>query len=310
MPPEARTKRGVLLGAAMGAALLALETGEARLGLGGVTALVGLAPVAVGLALGGPVAAAVAVLVGVGGAAAVLGGSAAVVLALRHGVPALALGVALVWRLSLALSLVLVGAVSLVSLTLLVWAYLPPGTGALAVVERQLQAHVAEWERVPAVLGLSGDPAVVAESARFLTTAMRVAGPAMLLLGLLLGGLTNYVAARLCLRGGGFRPFAEEAVPDHLVWGVIAGGVALVSGSDPLERMGLNLLIVLAALYAIQGLAVLRHFFERVQVPRAVQGVGFGLFAIQPLLMIAVACLGLSDLWVDFRKIRQAPTPA
>ncbi len=310
MPRGAGTRRGVLLGAAMGAALLALESGEVRLGLGGVTALVGLVPVAVGLALGGPVAAGVAVLVGVGGAAAVLGGSAAAVLALRHGVPGLALGVALVRRLSLALSLVLVGAVSLVTLTLLVWAYLPPGTGALALVERQLQAHVAEWERVPGVLGLPTDPAVGVESARLVATAMRVAGPAVLLLGLLLGALANYVAARLCVRSGGFRRFAEEAVPDHLVWGVIAGGVGLVSGADRLERIGLNLLVVLAALYAIQGLAVLRHFFERVRVPGALQGVSFGLFAVQPLLLIAVACLGLSDLWVDFRKIRQAPTPA
>jgi hypothetical protein len=38
--------------------------------------------------------------------------------------------------------------------------------------------------------------------------------------------------------------------------------------------------------------------------------VGFGLFALQPLLLVAAACLGLSDLWVDFRKIRRAATPA
>jgi membrane protein required for beta-lactamase induction len=69
-------------------------------------------------------------------------------------------------------------------------------------------------------------------------------------------------------------------------------------------------LLVLVPVYAIQGLAVLRHFFVRLEVPRLLQVVSFGLLAMQPLLLLAVACVGLSDLWIDFRKIRQAPTAA
>jgi membrane protein required for beta-lactamase induction len=83
-----------------------------------------------------------------------------------------------------------------------------------------------------------------------------------------------------------------------------------VSQQELLVQLGLNLLLVLVPLYAIQGLAVLRHFFQKARLPRPLQGVGFGLFALQPLLLVAVACLGLTDLWVDFRKIRGAPTPA
>lgn len=310
MPADQGTRRGVLLGAAMGAALLVLEAGETRLGLGGATALVSLVPVALALVLGGPVGAGVAVLVAVAGAAALLGGTASAMVALRHALPGVVLGVALGRRLSLPVSLLVVGAVSLASLAVLVWAFVPSGPGAFALVEQQIQAHVADWERVLGSLGMPSDPGRVAESTRLVATTMRVAGPAVLLVWLLLGALTNYVGARLCLRGGGFRPFAEEAVPDHLVWAVIAGGLMLLSGSDALASVGLNLLIVLVALYAIQGLAVLRHFFQKVRVPRTLQGVSFGLFVVQPLLLIAVACLGLSDLWVDFRKIRQAPTPA
>ena len=111
-------------------------------------------------------------------------------------------------------------------------------------------------------------------------------------------------------RGTGFRPFAHEAVPDHLVWGVIAGGLLVASRQSTLVLVGVNVLIVLAPLYAIQGLAVFRHFFLRVKVPRLLQTLGFALFAMQPLLLVAVAGVGLSDLWIDFRKIRQAPTPA
>jgi uncharacterized protein YybS (DUF2232 family) len=123
--------------------------------------------------------------------------------------------------------------------------------------------------------------------------------------------VANYVVARLCLRRHlGFRPFAEEAVPDHFVWGVIGAGGLLVSRDPRLEGAGLNLLLVLMPLYAIQGLAVFRHFFQRIAVPRLLQIVSFGLFAMQPLLLVAVSCVGLSDLWIDFRKIRQAPTVA
>ena len=139
---------------------------------------------------------------------------------------------------------------------------------------------------------------------------MRVAGPSVVLLGLFLTALVNYVLMRACLRGERFRSFSAEAVSDHLVWSVIGGGLLLVSGHRGLALVGLNVLIALAPLYAIQGLAVLRHFCQRVAVPRLLQIVGFALFAVHPLLLVVAACLGLSDLWVDFRKIRRTVTPA
>jgi hypothetical protein len=95
-----------------------------------------------------------------------------------------------------------------------------------------------------------------------------------------------------------------------LVWGAIGAGVLLVSRHERLEAAGLNLLLVLMPLYVIQGLAVFRHFFQRIGLPRLLQVVSFGLLAMQPLLLVAVSCVGLSDLWIDFRKIRQAPTAA
>jgi hypothetical protein len=302
--------RVVLVGAGLGVGLLALEAGELRLGLSGLTALVSLVPVAVSLALGGPAAGVLAGAIAVSGAAATLGGTAAAVVAARHVLPGLALGVVLTRRWHLAAGLAAVTAVSLIGLVGLVWAYMPSGEGPLTLLGRQIDARLGEVERFSSRLPLGTDAAWAAESARLVVGAMRIAGPAVVLMGLLVVSLTNYLGARLCLRGQRFRAFAEEAVPDHLVWAVIVGGAMFVSRQEPVERFGLNLLIVLAALYAIQGLAVLRHFFQKARIPRPLQGVSFGLFAVQPLLLVAAACLGLSDLWVDFRKIRQAPTPA
>ena len=304
------TARIVLAGAGMGLLLLGLEAGVARAAPGALTGLVSLVPVALGFVLGGPVAGGLAAGVAVAGTAVLAGTSAAAVLGLRHAVPGLVLGAALVRRLPLPLTLILVGGASLAGLALLVWAYAPSRAGMLAFLQQELDAQIADLERLPARLGPEGGTGWVGESARLAVTTMRVTGPAVVLVSLLLVALVNYVIARLCLRGRGFRPFAQEAVPDHLVWGVIAGGALLASQHELLVRAGLNLLLVLLPLYAIQGLAVLRHFFQKARLPRPLQGVGFGLFALQPLLVVAVACLGLTDLWADYRKIRRAPTPA
>ncbi|HEV8674534.1 MAG TPA: DUF2232 domain-containing protein [Methylomirabilota bacterium] len=310
MPALPRASRGVLLAAALGLALAAFEVGEVRGGLAGASALVSLVPVAVAFALAGPKGAAVTTAVALVVVAAAVDGTAAVAVGLRHAVPGLALGVVLTRRLHLPASLIVVGAASLLGLLVLVWAYVPPGLTLLALVGRQIEGHVTELEGLAGRLPTVGDRAWIAESARLVTGILQVAGPAVILVGLLVVALTNYIGARLCLRGRSFRSFAEEAVPDHLVWVVIAAGALLVSHHEAAERLGLNVLLVLAPLYAIQGLAVLRHFFQKARVPRPLQGVSFGLFAVQPLLLVGAACLGLSDLWIDFRKIRQEATPA
>ncbi len=294
----------------MGLLLLALALGEARLGFRGITSLGALIPVALAVVRGGPAAGGLAAAVAVAGASFLIHGVAGTVVALRHAAPGLILGVVLARRWPLPLALVAVSAASLLGLVILLGAYLPAGTPLLALLDRQVEAQVARFERLPGQLGMVSDPAWAADSARLVASTMRVAGPAIVLVGVFLVALANYVGARFCVRGDGYRPFAAEAVPDHLVWGVVAGGLMLASRHDTIGLVGLNLLIVLVPLYALQGLAVVRHFLQKARVPRPLQAVSFGLFAIQPLLLLAVACFGLSDLWLDFRKIRRAPTPA
>jgi hypothetical protein len=305
-----RARRVVLLGTAVGLGLVILEVAVPRGLWSGLVALVSLVPVALALAWGGWPAASLATAVAATGVAAMAGASAVLVILLKYALPGATLGLVLVRRWSLAAGLALVSTVSLVGLAALLWAFLPAEGSPLDLVRQQLEAQVTELERLGSRLGPGGDPGWPAESARMVAATMRVAGPSVVLLGLFLTALVNYVLTRACLRGERFRPFSAEAVSDHLVWSVIGGGLLLVSGHRGLALVGLNVLIALAPLYAIQGLAVLRHFCQRVAVPRLLQVVGFGLFAIHPLLLLVAACLGLSDLWVDFRKIRRTATPA
>lgn len=310
MGASPNTRRLVLVGAGLGLALL--EAATPRGWWGGVAALVSLVPVALALALGGPWAAGLAAAVALLAVGVVRGGPAALVVALKYVLPGAALGLALGRRLPVVASVLLAAGASLAGFGLLVWLLAPAGAGPLAYLERQVTAQIAELEAWPARLGTSGEePSWAADTSRLVVAALRQAGPGMVGLGVLAGALANYVVARLCLhRAGGFPAFAEEAVPDHFVWAVIAAGALLLSGREPLGAAGLNLLLVLTPVYAIQGLAVLRHFFQRVGVPRLLQVMSFGLFAMQPVLLVAAACVGLSDLWIDFRKIRRAPTAA
>jgi uncharacterized protein YybS (DUF2232 family) len=280
---------------------------------GGLAAIAaGLVPVAIALAFGGPVAAAVAGAIAMLAVAALRGGPAFLVVALKYVLPGAALGFGLVRRLPVAITTLITALASLAGVVVLLWLLSPAGMGPLAYLEQQVAAQATELEQWPARLGAAGqDAGWAAEAARFVVATLRVAAPGMLGLGVFAGAVANYALARLCLRRRfGFRPFAQEAVPDHLVWGAIVAGMLLASRHERLEAAGLNLLLVLMPLYVIQGLAVFRHFFQRIGLPRLLQVVSFGLLAMQPLLLVAVSCVGLSDLWIDFRKIRQAPTAA
>jgi uncharacterized protein YybS (DUF2232 family) len=309
--PEAR--RAILLGAGLGIGLVGLDVVSSWGWWGGLAALtVGLVPIAVAMVVGGPLAAVLAGAVAMTTVGAVRGGPAMLVVALKYVLPGAALGIGLVRRLSVAVSTLLAALASLVGVLMLLWVLSPAGMGPIAYLERQVAAQVTELEQWPARLGTAGqDAGWAVEAARFVIATLKVAAPGMLGLGIFAGAVANYAVARLALRRRfGFRPFAQEAVPDHLVWGAIGAGVLFASRQERLEAIGLNVLLVLMPLYVIQGLAVFRHFFQRIGLPRLLQVVSFGLLAMQPLLLVAVSCVGLSDLWIDFRKIRQAPTAA
>jgi uncharacterized protein YybS (DUF2232 family) len=309
--PEAR--RAILLGAGMGLGLACIEWASSWGWAGGLVAIaLGLVPVALALAIGGPLVAVLTGGVAMIAIGIVRGGPAMLIVGLKYAVPGAALGFGLARQLSVAVTTFLTASASLAGVAVLLWVLSPAGVGPIAYLERQVAAQVNELERWPSQFASPGqDASWASEAARFVVATLRVAAPGMLALGVFAGAVANYVVARLCLRRRfGFRPFAQEAVPDHCVWGAIAAGALLVSRHERLEAVGLNLLLVLMPLYVIQGLAVFRHFFQRIGLPRLLQVVSFGLFAMQPLLLVAVSCIGLSDLWIDFRKIRQAPTAA
>ncbi len=131
----------------------------------------------------------------------------------------------------------------------------------------------------------------------------------------LVGALINFLAVRfLWLK---FYPrnyfegveVARWLCPDTGVWVLIGSVAGLIVGEGLLRTAGMNLTVILLVLYLFQGLAVVAHILTAKAFPKWVWVVIFGLILLQPMFMGVVIGIGLFDIWVDFRKIRNAPPP-
>jgi uncharacterized protein YybS (DUF2232 family) len=136
--------------------------------------------------------------------------------------------------------------------------------------------------------------------------------PAVFVLALAALVSLNTVLAKRFLRALGETSLPEWPVfslwqaPEHLVWVLIASGLAIAVGVWPARLVGLNLLTLTAVVYFLQGLAVAAFFCEKKHVPRPLRYLAYALLAFQQYLSLATAVVGLCDLWIDFRRLKQA----
>lgn len=94
--------------------------------------------------------------------------------------------------------------------------------------------------------------------------------------------------------------------PEQMVWGLIACGFVLfIPGLDGLRLIAANILLVIAAFYFAQGLAIIAYFFQKNNVPRFLRAVTYVLIAFEQIFTLLVVGLGLFDLWGDFRHLKK-----
>ena len=90
---------------------------------------------------------------------------------------------------------------------------------------------------------------------------------------------------------------------DHWIWSVIVGLVlALLPALEALRPLGVNLLIVFGALYAMRGAGVLAWFLRP---GRSLLGLVVGvalLLLLRDGAAIALGLVGLGDTWADWRR--------
>ena len=107
--------------------------------------------------------------------------------------------------------------------------------------------------------------------------------------------------------------FRRATVDDRTIWFVI-GGLAVVVVSwlthrSALSPLGWNVLLISAALYAVQGLGVCQHLLHRKGVgergTRSVVTILFVLLllpGINVIVLIGVPLLGMSEVWIDYKR--------
>jgi hypothetical protein len=87
---------------------------------------------------------------------------------------------------------------------------------------------------------------------------------------------------------------------DHMVWGLIAGLVMVVSGSAQFGGIGANLLLFFGVLYAVRGMGVVLWFLAPGRLVMALL-IGFALLFWYVLGMLALG-VGVGDTWLDWRR--------
>jgi len=96
--------------------------------------------------------------------------------------------------------------------------------------------------------------------------------------------------------------YSTWKLPEPLVCLPIAGIAFLVFGKGFFQDAGGWLTMAAVLLYFFQGLAVFISLLERWRVPYVVRIMLYAVLIIQSYGLILLAVLGLSDVWIDFRK--------
>ncbi|MBW2504217.1 MAG: DUF2232 domain-containing protein [Deltaproteobacteria bacterium] len=98
--------------------------------------------------------------------------------------------------------------------------------------------------------------------------------------------------------------FMKWKAPEPMIWLLILAGFMVFFFDGALRLFAMNLLVILLPVYFLQGLAVIDSFFQRKALSPIFRTVGYILVILVNPLPLLVTCIGVFDLWVDFRKPR------
>ena len=101
------------------------------------------------------------------------------------------------------------------------------------------------------------------------------------------------------------RRFTDWRLPDGAIWLLMAGIALLLIGRDPWAPSAWTLLVVPALGYCLQGVAVVESLMLARGMPPAIIALTlvFVLFMAPPVFVLAAVSVGISDVWLDFRRL-------
>jgi len=239
--------------------------------------------------------------------AAVTDPAALVIYLLQAGVMSLALSEFLIRLKGGARSIVYAVAINLLFLMAAAGLYgYVTGADLHAKVIKGVEASITQTASIYQKAGITGDELKALQESMHQAGALIVTiYPALVTVALgLVAAVNLMVLSRIASRFrlpvylGDFRKYRN---PEPLVWLLIAAGFAMLVPESLVHLAALNVLIVICTLYLVQGCAVISHFFNSYKVPFFARLFVCLLLILQPFLALAVAALGIFDLWGDFR---------
>ncbi len=135
--------------------------------------------------------------------------------------------------------------------------------------------------------------------------------PGMVVSGYLFTAFCNYLSYKFLqsrrphLKAPDDASMLNWSPPDKTVFVFIAGMALSLVPNDAARVAGINILVVAALIYSVAGLYVIRFWFDKIKFPKFLRLFSYILILLQPFIAVAVAVMGLFDLWFDFRKIRR-----
>ena len=207
-------------------------------------------------------------------------------------------------------------------------ATLPLMSAFLETASRAAESFLMNWAQsasVPMGDELAADAVV---GARTMADSFRAATPGILRSYLLLyfvflsaqWWIGTTVGARSARMPSPLRPVVQFHAPEQLIW-VLLGGLGIIAldqidvldqaGLELLAALGWNAVLVVAFVFGIQGISVMRVFAARQRLTGMTTGllIGImliiGLFAI-PWLLLIISAFGVSEIWVHYRQRLQA----
>ncbi len=174
-------------------------------------------------------------------------------------------------------------------------------------IDRALQQYLESAK------DLKDSPVDAEQMKKFASETSRMfaeAFPAIITIGALTVAVINYFSVRfLWLKFYASRyfsavDFTRWVLPDYWVWPFIFAAGSVFWLDEAGFTVGLNAFLVLLTLFFLQGMAIVHHFLQARNVPRLLWIMIYVLIFVQPIFMGLIMGLGLSDIWLDFRKLR------
>lgn len=103
--------------------------------------------------------------------------------------------------------------------------------------------------------------------------------------------------------------FGEWRLPDGAIWTFLAGLALLLAPLPAVTPAGWTLLLNSGLGFCFQGIAIVESLLlaRGIPLPVVVLTLAFVFLIAWPLFVMTAAVLGLSDVWLDYRRLEAAP---